>query len=1200
MAKATGLVGELRRQVTELEKDLRARVDGPDQFAREEGVYERWKSEHGAALKAERTAASWQAWRDERVTQAAVAWVLLTVFARFCEDNELVAKSWIAGPTPARRREALDARGAYFQANPEHNDRHWLAEIVGHFASMRATAGLVDSYSPLHQVAPSGDAARRLLEFWWDQNSDGELLRRFGPDVNPELDTRFLGDLYQDLSEFAKEHYALLQTPEFVEEFILDQTFEPALAERPLEGFTVIDPTCGSGHFLLGAFHRLLDRWSQQEPNQDSRTLVQKALDGVHGVDINAFAVAIARFRLIVAALQATRQNSLEQAPDFRVQLAAGDSLIYGARQQTLTDDLFDNEDGLFSYATENRELLIRILHDHYDVVVGNPPYITAKDKAQNNTYRELYSYCKGKYALTIPFMELFFDLARSNGRPGWIGQITSNSFMKREFGSPLIEKFLARKDLRAVVDTSGAYIPGHGTPTLIITARNRSKQDSTVRAVLGVRGEPGRPEVAFKGVVWSSIANHVDDPGFENDWITVTDLKRVLLEAHPWSLSGGGAVQALATINAAASRAVGDRSMRIGFFGVMGSDDALTLPATIAQSERFSGSGYRPLVLGDEVRDFGTNGSLCAFFPYSSGHDLVQISVYPDSRDRLWRVRSELGNRATFAGSTYFAEGRPWYEWHQLPKDSKASPLSIAFAFVATHNHFVLDRGGKVFKQSAPVIKLPEGATEDDHLELLGVLNSSVACFWLKQNSQAKAGGGTGRGMQDEPWEERYEFTGTTLQEFPLPTEFALGRARRLDILAQQLATRTPDAVKNAGAPTNDAFDTAYFEHRRIRARMLAEQEELDWECYRLYGLVDENLTYSGELPGIALGERAFEIVLARRMQDGEDTAWFERHRSTAITEIPANWPADYRELVQRRLDVMESNKNIRLLEKPEYKRRWAIEPWEKRVQAALRDWLLDRLEDRALWFDKQGRTRPRSVAQLADVVGRDSEFVGVLELWTGQPDAPIATGLQQLLADQAVPFLAAYRYKESGLDKRAAWEETWRLQRKEDAGEQLDEPIAVPPKYKPADFTRNEYWQHRGKLDVPKERFILYPDAGRETDGTPLLGWTGWDHAQQAFALATIMNEREQEGWTDERMVPLIAGLAELQPWVRQWHGDIDPTYGVSLAAIVEEELASRRQRAGRTIEELAAWRPTKATRGRRKSAKAAGTTSQGALDE
>ena len=61
-------------------------------------------------------------------------------------------------------------------------------------------------------------------------------------------------------------------------------------------------------------------------------------------------------------------------------------------------------------------------------------------------------------------------------------------------------------------------------------------------------------------------------------------------------------------------------------------------------------------------------------------------------------------------------------------------TPLSIAFAFVATHNHFVLDRGGKVFKQSAPVIKLPPDATEEDHLALLGLLNSSTACFWMKQ----------------------------------------------------------------------------------------------------------------------------------------------------------------------------------------------------------------------------------------------------------------------------------------------------------------------------------------------------------------------------------------------------------------------------------------------------------------------------------
>ena len=142
----------------------------------------------------------------------------------------------------------------------------------------------------------------------------------------------------------------------------------------------------------------------------------------------------------------------------------------------------------------------------------------------------------------------------------------------------------------------------------------------------------------------------------------------------------------------------------------------------------------------------------------------------------------------------------------------------------------------------------------------------------------------------------------------------------------------------------------------------------------------------------------------------------------------------------------------------------------------------------------------------------------------------------------------------------------------------------IAVPPKYTSADFRKNSYWQARGKLDVPKERFILYPDAGRETDPTPLLGWAGWDHAQQSLALSLIIGEREKDGWGDDRLVPLVAELAELQPWVEQWHGEVDPDYGVSLAAFCREQLSARAAQVGKTLDELAAWRPVPATRGRR----------------
>ena len=53
--------------------------------------------------------------------------------------------------------------------------------------------------------------------------------------ADSSLSTRFLGDLYQDLSEHAKKRFALLQTPIFVEAFILDRTLAPALKVRPPE-----------------------------------------------------------------------------------------------------------------------------------------------------------------------------------------------------------------------------------------------------------------------------------------------------------------------------------------------------------------------------------------------------------------------------------------------------------------------------------------------------------------------------------------------------------------------------------------------------------------------------------------------------------------------------------------------------------------------------------------------------------------------------------------------------------------------------------------------------------------------------------------------------------------------------------------------------------------------------------------------------
>src|SRR5262249_57735136 len=132
--------------------------------------------------------------------------------------------------------------------------------------------------------------------------------------------------------------------------------------------------------------------------------------------------------------------------------------------------------------------------------------------------YRYYYKSCSGKYQVSVPFTELFFDLAY---RSGHVGMITSNAFMKRSFGKKLIEEYVPRWDLTHVIDTSGAYLPGHGTPTAILFGRNRRPVAEKIRAVLGIRGEPTTPEVPEHGFVWRSILSLSGNGEARNEFVS-------------------------------------------------------------------------------------------------------------------------------------------------------------------------------------------------------------------------------------------------------------------------------------------------------------------------------------------------------------------------------------------------------------------------------------------------------------------------------------------------------------------------------------------------------------------------------------------------------------------------------------------------------------------------------------------------------
>lgn len=1364
MVNRQRLLDDLKPLLKQMEADLRARCDEVGEI--NDGL----KREYEQARAADRTGAAFEEWRADLITQVAVAWVLSCVFVRFLEDNELISPPRISGrvsdqPSAVSGQQSLadsrklkadnsagmararDERDLYFRSHPKDTDRDYLLSVFDDLARLPGTKDVFGPHNPVSAYRNwlSGDAAQKLIEFFQriDTDGTGELIHDFSSgqwsearhqrsaisdqqdqEARPSRlkadkltadsscdsfdDTRFLGDLYQDLSEAARKKYALLQTPEFVEKFILDRTLEPALDEFGLDGgssqrsavssqpgnaadgrkltadsskasgFRMIDPACGSGHFLLGSFARILARWRKQEPGTPDRELVNRALASIHGVDLNPYALAIARFRLLIAAMRECQVTRLKDAPAFRFNLACGDSLLHGPafapseeKGTAGAQQLMSFHELAHVYQTEDLDDLHAILTPgRYHAVVANPPYITPKDKALNQAYRQRHpEVCHMKYSLSVPFMQRLFDLACEGG---YTGQITANSFMKREFGKKLVESYLPKIDLTHVIDTSGAYIPGHGTPTVILFGRSRTPVAQTIRAVMGIKGEPATPKDPAHGLVWTAIIRQIDQPGSQSAFVSVGDTPREQFGKHPWSIGGGGAAELKGVLDETAEQTLSQTIAHVGFMAITGEDDVFVLPTDAALR---LGVPTRPFGIGDAVRDWTAAPEQVVFFPYRPERTLpcATLPSLTNAGTFLWPHRTVLRARSMF-GKTMEGHGFTWYEYIQFIRDRAEACLSIVFGFVATHNHFVLDRGGKVFKQSAPVIKLPPDATEDDHLALLGLLNSSTACFWMKQMAHNKGSTVDDKGARQRtaPFEDFWEFTATQLQSFPLPAERPLAMAQFLDRMARHRAEFLPGAVLDVGVPTPKALETARAVAEDVLGRMIAAQEELDWQCYRLYGLIAKEPLHTGDvLPAVQLGERAFEIVLARKVAAGEEeTTWFVRHGSKPKTEMPADWPEEYKRVVQRRIEIIESDRNIALIERPEYKRRWNTEPWEAQQERALRNWLLDRLES---YFDLDGRMNPSkssgpatkqstargelreprltSVARLADLARQDSDFMQVAELYTDRMDFDVAGLGGELVAAESVPALPVLRYKPSGLDKRAAWERTWELQRLEDAVDALFEvdklsaissqpsaikeatrnacatlpfdaakrellareieaaagyvveaarqnadltseavlkpvtdaakrakkavvgDIPVPPKYTSADFQNGNYWRLRGKLDVPKERWVSFPNCEGE-DGTLVIAWAGYDHLQLARAIAERYElAKEQEG---RKLVPLLAAIGQLIPWLKQWHNDVDPTFGTRMGDYFEGYLAEEAKALGLTVADVMAWTP------------------------
>lgn len=261
-----------------------------------------------------------------------------------------------------------------------------------------------------------------------------------------------VSSIYQQFARSSAEHKARLQGLHYTPVELVHLTLDPVFEDLP-ETARVIDPTCGSGAFLVEAFRRLV--WKRCGNGPASRAMVRDILyHQLFGIDINPSALGIAAFSLYLAALE------FDEEP-----------------VSDIADLKFDRLIGttLFEADTIGEELPSALTERAFDAVVGNPPWTFDKrNKAKprkNNGVRAPRPRRSPDWA----FLDVAADLAGETGRIGMVMK-ASPFFSKDEHAIEARAALLSRLKPAALVNLSALrkehLFPDATGPALLFFAR--------------------------------------------------------------------------------------------------------------------------------------------------------------------------------------------------------------------------------------------------------------------------------------------------------------------------------------------------------------------------------------------------------------------------------------------------------------------------------------------------------------------------------------------------------------------------------------------------------------------------------------------------------------------------------------------------------------------------------------------------------
>ncbi|MFZ6663741.1 HsdM family class I SAM-dependent methyltransferase [Peijinzhouia sedimentorum] len=216
------------------------------------------------------------------------------------------------------------------------------------------------------------------------------------------LPIELISHIYEDFlaDENGNKKKGVVYTPPYLVQFLVDRTMP---LSTPKEHFKVLDPACGSGIFLVGAYKRMIQWWrvrnNWKKPTKDNVDELKALLkNNIYGCDLEEEAVTLTYFSLGLALLDALSPKEIWKNVHF-------DNLI---DQNLISGDFFKT---LF----ENK------LEPLFDLVIGNPPFeerftdwaSSVDDKAKSED-RERPEVPQKQIALL--FLEQSFKLLKEGG----------------------------------------------------------------------------------------------------------------------------------------------------------------------------------------------------------------------------------------------------------------------------------------------------------------------------------------------------------------------------------------------------------------------------------------------------------------------------------------------------------------------------------------------------------------------------------------------------------------------------------------------------------------------------------------------------------------------------------------------------------------------------------------------------------------